>query len=223
MLENRCNRNYHRLKIYACALFAAGIREAYYGHAAVFTSPPVSQADFEALLKSYNDCYTDYRNGGKGQKGAWLTAKKNMLNALDLLAANVDEVAAGNEVVIAQSGFASIKAWRTTRNSPEAPTGLGGSHGATGQIAVWCSPQGRDITYGCILTENEPLPNLLFTDNEALQLPANLPMAVRISRTPLRKKTFIGLKRLATYYVYYYACNANGTSTLSNPFSMVCL
>lgn len=223
MAENRCSRNYHRMKIYACGLLAARVRDGYYNNASLFPSPPISRIDFEALEKNYSYTYTEYRNGGKTQKGAWHIAQANLLQALDQLAANVDEVAAGSETVITQAGFDSIKATRGSKTQPQIPTGVSATQGGDGQILTDCTPQGRDVTYVCLLSEQTLTPNAVTMINGLLTITPGLTFPVYINQNAARKKVFNNLKPLSTYYVYYFAVNTAGTSALSNVVKVVCL
>jgi hypothetical protein len=223
MSEIRCSRTYHRMKIYQRALFGAAVREAYYGHPLVFPSPPITQTDFDTLLKNYNTAYADYRNGGKGQKGLWITSQNKLLNALDLIADNVDTVADGNELIILQAGFEPIKTSRSSKNTPNIPTGVTATQGSRGVIITDCAAQGRDTNYGCLVTEQELVPGMIKALGAVLHIDAGITVPVYISQTGKRKKQFYGLKPLSTYYVYYYTFNTAGSSGLSKPVAVVCL
>lgn len=222
MTLSRCNRNYHRMKIHVRGTFASAVLESYYKNNPPFTAPVIPKADFEKLQADYHSTYADYANGGNSQKGAWLMAKTALLQGLDQIADNVDEVANGNELTVAEGGFQPIKTFRSGKNEPPTPEIEKLWHGAEGEILARCKLIEPNIYYGCIISEGAPLPDSVQMMHGRIMFPSGLASAVYIDETKSRKKTFRNLKPGTRYYVYFFARNSAGVSLLSDTRSIIC-
>ncbi len=222
MALSKCSRNFHRMKIYERATLAAGVNDLYYKAGSPFTAPVISQTDFETLMADYNHRYADFFNGGRAQKGAWLIAQTALVEALDLIADDVDEVAQGNPDVIIEGGFKPVKTHRSQAQVLLPPKIQSLDRGATGVIKASCYSLGTKVSYGCIISEGAPLPDNVYMQSGIIKFSAGMPVNVLINETNSRKKTFFGLTPGVTYYVYFFARNAAGVSALSEPQSILC-
>ena len=222
MRYTECSINYHRMKIYDRGLFAGGVLNTYYKHTAVFTSPPLTKAEFEELDKAYTKTYAAYRNGGKAQEGAFLIAKAKLIAALDEIGKNVNEVAKGDEAIILEGGFKPVKTFRSVKNEPPVPEIEKLERGGDGQLLTQCKNLSLDVFYGCILCEGAPLPDDFKLQDGKLIIPVGLQVPIQIDETKGRKKSFVNLKSTIRYYVYFFARNSAGVSSLSEARSIVC-
>ncbi len=223
MTLSRCNRNYHRMKIYVRETFASLVLDNYYSNGSPFTAPVMPKPDFKKLVQDYNLKYADYANGGKAQEGDWHMAKEALISALDKIADNVDEVAQGNETVISAGGFQPIKTFRSGKNKPPVPEVEWLKHGAGGQLLLACKNIEANMYYGCIISEGVPLDERVRMEAGKLIIPKGLTTAIQIDETKKRKKSFVGLTPLVTYYVYFFARNSAGVSQLSAAQAIVCI
>ena len=222
MILSRCNRNYHRIKIYECGTLAEGIKDTYYKNNPPFTAPVIPLNNFNKLVADYNAKYADYANGGKAQKGDWLIAKTALLKGLDQIADNVDEVANGNEAIVLEGGFKSVKTSRSNKTIPPVPQIDTLERGTQGVLIASCKPLGRDINYGCIISEGVPLDEHVKLEAGKLIISKNILASIQIDESYSRKKTFTNLTPKLDYYFYFFARNAAGVSGLSAAQSIMC-
>ncbi len=73
--------------------------------------------------------------------------------------------------------------------------------------------------YGCVASENAPLPEGSFINGQ-LSVNAVYANKVRMDINKNRKKTFTSLTSGVVYYFQFYAGNANGISALSTAISI---
>ncbi len=220
---SRCNRNYHRMKIHQRGTLASGMLETYYKNNPPFTAPVMPKADFKKLVNDYNSRYADFANGGRAQKADWLIARDTLIHGLDLIADNVDEVAGGNEDIILEGGFQPRKTFRSGKNTPPVPEIESLEHGATGQLFATCKLLEPNTFYGCIISEGAPLDERVVMRAGKLVIPKGLTTAIQIDETKKRKKSFVNLTPMVTYYFYFFARNSAGVSSLSEPRAIICL
>ena len=223
MTINRCNRIFRRMKIHERGTLASLVLATYYKNNPPFTAPVISKAAFEKLAKDYHDTYTAYFNGGLNQKGAWLTAKDALIVALDKIADDVDDVAQGNESIIEEGGFTSIKIHRSRKNIPPVPEIDEVIRGEHETILASCKPIEPNIYYGCILSEGGPLSEEVVIIGNKIYIPKNNPTDIIIDESKGRKKVFTNLVSMTTYYVYFFARNSAGVSLLTDGVKIVCV
>lgn len=222
MAYSICSINYHRMKIQEFMTFCAGVKDTYYKHTDVFTSPPMTKADYEALMKKHFDTYMLFKNGGKSQKANYLIATTTLISALDEIADNVYEVAQGVDTVIMEGGFKPTKTFRSAKTVPHTPEIEKLERGADGQILAQCNMLGAEVFYGCLLVEGAPLDDNIRMIKGKMLMPAGNSSPVYMDVNKSRKKSFINLKSGTRYYVYFYALNTAGVSCLSEGRSIIC-
>lgn len=229
----RCKLSYHYLKIALLQIFAAGVRNGIYTNVAVFMTPAITQAVFEALIADFNTKYDNYKNR-IGSKGDYLTAKSALMAALDTLADYVNGVALGNPDIIILAGYEPTKGSSNNVPPPLQAQNVTITRGTPGTLITDCDPVANADSYGVILVAGSELPEtvimsgsgqLEYTDDGLSGSPsgtasAAVPMVkVIIDLNKNRKKTFINLQIGTTYYVYYWSMNAGGVSPLSEVVS----
>lgn len=228
----RCRLVYHHLKISLFQLFIAAVRNGIYNNASVFTAPPVAEPQYVALLNDYNIKYDNYKNR-IGSKGDYLTARSALMDALDLLADYVDEVAQNNADIIILAGYEPTTGVNNNVPAPLQAQNVTITRGTPGTLITDCDPVAYADSYGVILVADNPLPgNIIMNgsgqleitggDMEASLAPAGAASAedaedikALIDLNKNRKKTFINLAIGTTYYAYYWSVNAGGVSPLS--------
>jgi len=230
--------SYHSIRVNDFPVFAGGVRDGIYGNPVPFATPPITDIAFQALLDDYNNKRYAYEKGGSAQKGPYLDAKENLMEALDTTAEYVDEVADGEVNVILLSGFVPTKGNRSDAPAPDQPTDVKVKRGkASGILLVECAAQSNAVSYGCIMTANEPLPpnvvmneggQMVFADEDAPENGGGEPITNTslvqgvIDFNPGRRKKFQNLTPGTTYYFTFYAANATGVSPFSTPVSLMC-
>ena len=222
MTYAECSFNFHRMKINELKMFATGVVNTYYKNTTVFTSPPMTKAQFKALLTIYMNTLVAYDRGGKDQKPAFDTAKINLIDALDKIALNVNQVAVGSAEIVVKGGFKPRNTNRSARHEPKLPVIELLERGEIGELIVACQPMGRDVSFGCVLVEGMPLPDEVKMKNGVLVFPKGMIAPVQIHESQARKKRFLALKPGVTYYLYFFARNTAGVTALSVGRSIMC-
>lgn len=225
----RCSVSYHRMKVNDFPVFAIGVRDGIYGNAGTFTTPPLLQTDLQAMIDTYNNTRGAYEQGGMAQKGPYQAAKQALNGGLDTLSAYVDTVALGDENVILLSGFVPTKGNASETPFPTKVTGVKLKRGDTGELLAECDPMDYAVSYVAILTKDTPIPaDVKIDDNGQLQIaidngdqPAYLPQ-IFIDFNQTRKKSFSSLQPGAFYYIVFFAINASGVGSFSDPTSIMC-
>ena len=222
MAYTECSVNYKRMKILDLSTFSGGIVAGYYKNTSVFTSPPLSKAQFQALAKAYSSTYAEYKNGGKVQESNFKMAKKALLEAIDKIAQNVNEVADGNENTVLKAGFKPHKVVRSAGQTPPIPEIEKIDRGGEGEILTRCNRLGIEVYYGCLLCEGAPLPAQIQLKYGQLIIPAGNTVPIYLDENKSRKKSFRNLKPGTRYYAYFFARNSTGVSLLSEARSIIC-
>lgn len=235
----KCSLRYHYLKLESIPTFAGGVRDGVYGNATLFNTPPIMQADFQALITEYQNTRDAYKQGGLAQKGPFLTAKSNLMVGLDKTADYVNTIANGDESTILISGFVPTKGYSSTPPVTVQPTGVVVRRGTTGILYVECDKQDQASAYGCIMTKGEPLPSsvvmnevgqLIISESGDVGGSGNTAVSISdgfvkgtIDLNANRKKKFVNLTPGVTYYFVFYASNSQNVSSLSDSVSMMCV
>jgi len=202
---------------------AIAIKKGIYNNPLVFLSPPMLEADFLAIIENYKSKRTAYKNGGKDQKGEYLTAYDLLITALVDYGVYVDKYALGNESIITLGGYIPTKTSKSDKPLPATPLPELKSNG-TGSLVSDCVAVPTASMYGAVLS-NVELPNMVVDENGLLKINEVEPfanMAVQMNFSSPRKKTWIGLTSGKLYYVYYFAVNSTGSSLISDPASLLC-
>ncbi len=216
-----CSLNYHNLSGSELDTFAHAVADGIYNNATTFTSPPLTQPAFSALLSAYHSAYEEYKNGGKNQKGAFLIAKNNLVAALDTTAEYVDGLPDLTEAIIILAGYVPTKVSDTKAVVPAAPVVKSIEQGASGILTVEAETSPGAEYYGCIITEYPLDPNkglILFEGNMIIEQ-----LQLRLELNKSRKKKIMNLQPKTEYWFYFFAGNSAGVSPLGPPSSRVCL
>lgn len=234
----KCSRGYHKKRLGELPTFAGGVRDGVYGHAVPFSAPPFTDVEFQALITDYQNKRDIYKQGGLGQKGAFLFAKSNLLNGLDEMADYVDSVALGDPNIITTAGFVPTKGVNSKAPNPVQPTGVTVKRESYGILVAECDKQDQAVAYGCIMTANEPLPDTVVINGSGQLVVSESGSPVAANNTAIsasdgmisgtfdlnmnRKKRFLNLIPGVKYYFRFYAMNAQGVSSLSDSVSLMC-
>ena len=229
--------SFHKSKVNDLPIFAIGVRDGIYLNPDPFDAPPITELNFQKLIDTYTNKRGAYENGGSAQKGPYQAARQALLDGLDQMAVYVDLVAKGDENIILLGGYVPSKGNRSETPSPVQPTGVSVKRGeASGILIAECENQSVAISYGCIVTVNQPLPanvvlnangQLIFSDTEPSPPAGTMALSTAlisglIDFNPGRKKKFKNLIPGLTYYFVFYAANATGVSPFSESKSIMC-
>lgn len=225
-----CRRSYHYLIYDAINDFAVGVADGVYGNPATFMSPTINELDFRALITEFVNKKGSYESGNV-PRTVFITAKDNLMAALDTTADYVDGVAQGNTNTVTLGGYEATKGNNSKVNPPVQPTGIIIKRGINGQLLAECAKMDKVVFYGALLVADNPLPDNIGI-NAAGQVvvtgsgSAPAPPSPSPGPTPgssyyvldfnkARKKIFTDLTKGRMYFIYFYAGNAGGISPLS--------
>lgn len=234
----KCLLTFKKLPIADRPIFATGVKDGVYGNPTVFVAPPIPQADFELFITEYTEKRSLYERGGEAQKPAWEAANANLIKALVTTAEYVNTLVYGNENIVILAGYRPSKS--NSSNVPK-PTKLKGvtlkrDEENSGKLIAECKAQAGVNAYVALLTEGAPLPPeivisetgqlVIKETGEPIKLAApDAAGAIKgiFDFNQLRRKEFVGLTPLSTYYVVFFGINAGGVGSLSDAASVVCL
>lgn len=216
-----CSVSYHQFLGVELEVFSHAVGEGIYSNNPPFNTPPVLEVDFKNLADVYSDKYDNYKNGGKNQKGAYLTARANLMEALDTLAEYVDALPGVNDDMIILAGYTPTKTGDSKAVVPVAPVIEGVEQGSTGVLEPQCKAVAGADYYSCIILD-KPWDYTLHFVEGTLML-SNFTGFFRHIVTKGRKKLVPALTPKTDYWFYFYAGNSAGVSQLSAGVSKVCL
>lgn len=231
----RCLRSYRRLPIDEKPDFAEGVKIGVYGNPTAFPVPPIVDTDFQALIDEYNAKRGLYVNGGKAQEAAWKYAEANLIAGLDTTADYVDTLVNGNENMVILAGYKPTKTTASVVTKPSIIEGVVLNRGkASGTIVADCKAQKGVNAYICILTQGAPLPdnvvvsgsgqiNIQITTTDGTAAVTDGIAAVHMDLNQNRRKEFLNMVPMQTYYCAYIGINAGGVGSISTSASIVCL
>lgn len=231
----RSKLSFKRMRVDQLDTFATGVRDGIFNNPAIFTTPPIVQADYQTIIDTFINTRAAYKQGGLAQKGAYEMARDTLIGTLVQLADYVNSVALGSEAIITTAGFVPTKGTASSRPMPLQPTGVVMTNGTTGVLLAECANQPYVNTYLCLLTANQPLPPVLSVNSSGqvvvppeenseaarAMMPFHGPPII-IDLNSNRKKRFTGLVPGVTYYVTFVAINAQGVSPVSASVSRMC-
>lgn len=233
MSKQHCSLSYHKALLDELDVFAVGVRDGIYNNATTFTSPPLTQTAFQALIDNYINTRALYVQGGLAQKGPFRAAKTALINGLDTTADYVDGIANGDANIITLADFVPTKAGDSEGHVPAQTAAPKLERGAAGELLAEVPAVTGAEYYGCILIAGQQLPPFITLnalgqliavaendnnpnptpDPEPRPLPGSVIVAIDFTKS--RKKKFTGLQYHMVYYAYYFAGNATGVSPLS--------
>lgn len=200
--------------------FVHGVATGIYDHATTFTSPPVVKATFETTVEDFHNKYEAYKNGGKGQKGAYIIARDNLMKGLDDTAEYVDALPGLTEGIIVLAGYTPTKTGDTQAVLPDAPGVEKIEFGPKGTLIATAKSVAGGSYYGCVVTD-KPIAGAINMDNGTFTLDG-FDGNFRLILTKGRKKTVNNLDSKTEYWFYFFAGNTAGVSQLGPDMSLVC-
>ena len=222
MKEATCSRSYKYGKIEDLYIFACGVKKGVYSHPVNFPSPPMTEEEFDDIVEGYQKKRTNYNNGGKNQKGGYLTARTKLYTSLESIGEYIDKVAKGNPSLIILAGYVPTKTSISSKGIPAIPKPSLKFNGR-GSLACSCPAIPAALMYGAILT-SIPFKSISVNENGLLVIEPDEYDAIRekhMSFSTSRKKSFTGLKPGQRYYLYYFCLNNKGASNIRNPADMI--
>ena len=220
-----CSLSYHQFNPTDLENFGHHVSTGIYTSTPPFSSPPYTQVVFDGFVSAFHDTYIAYKNGGADQKGAYMTAHTNLMEALDATAHYVDELPGVNEDMITRAGYTPTKTGDTKAVVPATPEVEKIDRPAKGTLEPSCKAVHGAEYYGCIILEHPWGDGMGFMAGQiGIEIPTPIPSlpAIRIIVTKGRKKTAAMLTSGKEYGVYFYAGNSAGVSALSGGVSIIC-
>lgn len=222
-IKLQCSVSYHLLAGEKLENLAYKVASGVLKHTDKFAAPPLSLAAFNTLMQEYHHAYEQYKNGGANQKGAYLTAKTKLKNALDALSKYVNELPDLNEELIVLSGFAPTKQSVSKSVAPDAPQIDKITMGSPGELIASCKKIAGVEYYGCLITDKPLASDSGIRFQDGMFTVNNFEGTFRLVVTKVRKKRVAGLKTMQRYWFYFFAGNFGGVSSLSEGKSQVCI
>lgn len=216
----RCKRDYHFLKPSSVGLAVSKVKSGVYSHPEHFPHPDLTEEEYADVIKEYTDTYAAYK-GHRNSMSALQSKLKNLFKATDLLADYVDKRANNNAAIIELAGFKATQQYVGKKNVPE-QCKVTVKRGKSRELITNCPKVENAESYGAILTD-KPLPQGVYVESgklffsKALAVMQDGFIVFELNRA--RKKVFRNLEVDVTYYVYYWAGNAQGISPLSEVVS----
>lgn len=233
MKKVHCSLAYHEMPLDSVESFALGVKAGYFGNNPPFNVLPFTDIAYQGRIDAYIDTRAAYVNGGLGQKGAFMLAKKALMDDTDELAAQVDIKADGNADIIVLAGFVPTKTPGEGQKPGQCIVTV--KRGIAGELIATCALVDGAKHYGCIMVEGGELPEwfVISADGKIIvdkskfnpdpngMAEPNKMTGIQFDLTDQREKHFTGLTHGAVYYFYYYAVNTKGVGPLSIVVSMV--
>ena len=175
----------------------------------------------------------DKQNSTSAQKKAKDLARKNYEKVLrPFIQKWIYRNESMDAAAVEECGLKPRDTGHTPATKPAQPVGSVKRKGV-GALTASCALIDGAKHYGCIMTENGPLPDGLtltpdgklvaqWNKNNNMNMAQPQITGIQIDLTDQRVKNFAGLTHDATYYFYFYAVNAAGVSILSEVVSIVC-
>lgn len=216
MSITHCTFGYHQYGTSALDTFANQVYNGIYNNPTSFVTPPIEKSGFESMQNDFSIAAADYATYGAVKKTHFTTARKKIIDALDLTADYVDSVANGDESLIILSGFMpSITTPQGNIPLTRIEMFLVKRTGVEGEIAVEIPviKAHGSINYYCICSEGVPLVNPTMVDGQLVM--DNVAQKIRYDFSKSRKKIFKNLTITSTYYFYVFASNTVSVAPIS--------
>ncbi len=223
IMDSECGHGYREEKGNVFSLSFGRVRAAMKASPLVFTEPPLTDVQLEAIEKEEKSTYLAYKTGGMAQKGAHDIAHRVSIKALDDIANYVNEKAHGDAVIVTLGGYKPTSTTRVKAVKPNQPTGVVvGRDTAAGEMFALCDSFGTNHKYGCIVSDKLLPDGVGITDGGQLTIPAGITANIIFDLNQSRFKQFRGLVSGVIYHFYFFIVNAAGVSTLSTVVSLRC-
>jgi hypothetical protein len=235
----KCLRSFMKYKVGDRPIFAQGVKDGVYGNTTVFPAPPIVEGDFQGAIDNFIEKRALYVNGGSAQKPGYEAANTALMDALNQTADYVDTLVNGDPNMVILAGY---KPTKSTKSDVAKPLKIEGvtvvRTNVSGMLVADCKPQDGVNTYVCILTQGMPLPETVTvsktgqiiindidapTGNTGGSAQSTSITGVYADLNQYRKKEFLGLTPLQTYYCVFFGINAGGVGAMSDPVSIICV
>jgi hypothetical protein len=227
-MKPHCSVDYHEFSGPDLETQGHKVSTGIYSNDPPFTAPPYAKLVFDGMVEDVHNTYEAYHNGGVAQKGAYMTARNILITALDTTGKFVDDLTGVDDAMITLAGFRPTKTGQTKSVVPVAPElDMDAIDTKTkGWLKFTSKPVAGAEFYGCIVLEQPLNDNISFVFGQVSFSsppgPGPIPFNVRMVVTKGRYKELPGLTSGREYWVYLYAGNTAGVSSLSNGVSIVC-
>ena len=218
MKKIRCRLDFHDYSNRDLIQFCTQVSNGIYNGSTTFATPTVTHVLFGAAFTKYANAVARYENAPKIEKTAMETARREMLDVLELLRIYVDQLANGDESLINLSGFVPTK----SMVSKSAPLVVQESFDVRrttnlGEVEVVIHKQsGYDVLwYFAICSSISDLPPSV-VKNGVFKVPSGSETML-ICFANGRTKVFSNLTTGKMYYFYVVAANSISVSPLSSP------
>ena len=222
MLQAKCKLEYHKFSDSALEIRANQVSNGIYTNPLIFTTPPLSLAEFTTIQNQYVTAVSEYNTYGVVKKTALSNARKKIINTLDLLATYIDSEAQGDASKIILAGFVPTSTMPQNSLPIEKINAFSGYRtDNVGEIAIDIpAVTGRGaITYFCICSEGTSIENPTLINGQLVL--ENTTTKIRCDYSKSRKKLFTGLTPGTVYHFYVFACNTASVAPLSDVKSIM--
>ncbi len=217
MRQSYCKLSFHRFGASQLDSFSNRVKNGIYTNATTFATPVIVAADFTTVLTAFLTAAADYEQYGITKKTAYLTARLDLMEALDQLATYVNTVANGDVSIIALAGYEpSREMSQRSQPLPKIESFTAKRSDNSGQIVVNIPALVNYgvVNYGCLCSEGEPLSNFLMVNGQIKITPTDPLVYQDLNKT--RRKVFSGLTPGTIYYFYVFAVNTVSVSPVSD-------
>ena len=221
----RCSRSFHTDPVSGLGDFYVIVQTGIFGNALTFANPPFTKVETDLSYNIFINARAEYTKGGSAQEPAYVAAYGEIIKKLNKLADFVDGIAVGDRQKIILSGFnpTTNLLQKGTSTYPSQPTGVTFvADTPTGEIHTSCDYHDGKVTYGCIVSEGQPLRDgITISKDGQVKIPPCLNTIIQ-SVSHQRQKEFTGLTPGINYYFYYYVVNTAGASPISSVLKVLC-
>jgi len=222
-MDSKCGREYRKKKGNPFSLSFGSMKTSMKNAALIFTDPPLTDIQLDAIEKEEKSTYLAYKTGGIAQKGAYNIAHRVSLKAMNDIANYVDKKAEGDAIIVELGGYKPTSTTRVSAVKPSQPTGVVvGRDIADGEMFALCDSFGKNYKYGCIVSDDFLPDGVGFSAGGQLIIPAGITSNIIFDLNQSRFKQFRGLVSGTIYHFYFFIVNAAGVSTLSSVVSLRC-
>ncbi len=220
-----CSRSFHTDPVSGLGDFFVIVQTGILGNPLTFIAPPYTKVQSDLAYNLFINTRAAYTKGGSAQEPAYNAAYNDLMLVLNKEADFVDGIAKGDKEKIILSGFnpTTHPSQKGTSIYPYQPTGVCFvADTPTGEIHTSCDHHDGIVTYGCIVSEGQPLRDgVTISKDGQVKIPPCLNNII-MSVSHQRQKEITNLTPGANYYIYYYVVNTAGASPISIGLKVLC-
>jgi hypothetical protein len=180
---------------------------------------PFTLLEIKALIKTFTNKKMEYKLNGLGRKLAYVNAMNALIDAMVAFAPYVNKIAKGNKKILAASTLPTtevVKEVAKMFREGHVASGIKGKLDMNGKLVTDCTPFGDGVDYIVVVSEGSPLPNdFCINNSRQIVYCGGIANRVFIDITSSRKKTFTGLSRNKSYFIYYIMVFGDKVSNIS--------